>query len=381
MDYPFPSMASAFAAKRLLSAAFAVALLSAGCSSSDSAPPQTVEGVNPAPEGEPWKTLDEWQLFTDAAEQEPEERVIPYDVNSPLYADYASKYRFLYVPDGKKIGYADTAVWELPVGSILVKTFSYFADVRDPSSDERLLETRLLIHQTDGWKPHTYLWNESQTEATLKTGGTDLDVTFIDESGTERTNSYSVPSENDCRSCHGKLGQTDTLGGRTRQLDRDHDYGDGPVNQIDHLAELGLLDDAPAPGEDRQRLEDPFGDAPVWDRARSYLDSNCAHCHQTGNAQAAQSGLFLDYDSTDPALGDPAGIGVCKQPASAGGATCGYSFDIVPGKPDESIYICRMESTNPKYKMPTVGRNLVHTEGVALMRDWIASMPGDCGGN
>lgn len=385
MDYPFPSTASASAVDRrprsrlaLLSFALLAACSSGGARSPDSG--EASAGVTPAPEDEPWKTLEEWHLFDDARKQSPGTRVVPYDVNSPLYADYAQKHRFLYVPPGERIGYSDTDVWAFPVGTILVKTFSYLADARDPSSAERLLETRLLIHQSTGWKPHTYVWDEEQTEATLRTGGADLDTTFVDPSGEGRTNAYSVPSENDCRSCHGKLGQTDTLGGRTRQLDRDNDYGDGPENQLDHLADLGLFDAAPAPAEGRTRLVDPFGDAPLYDRARSYFDGNCAHCHRAGNSQGSQSGLFLDFESTDPAEGRLARIGVCKQPASAGGATCGYSFDIVPGKPEESIYVCRMESTDAKYKMPTVGRNLVHTEGVALVQDWIASLPGDCGG-
>jgi hypothetical protein len=102
--YQFPSMASAFVVERLFAASFA-ALLSFGCSSGDGIPPPAT-GITPAPEDEPWPTLEDWHLFVDAPTQLPGEDVIPYDVNSPLYADYASKYRFLHVPAGKHIGYA-----------------------------------------------------------------------------------------------------------------------------------------------------------------------------------------------------------------------------------------------------------------------------------
>lgn len=339
----------------------------------------TVTGVTPAPEGAPYPTLAEWHLFTEPVKQIPSPRVVPYDVISPLFADYAAKYRFIYVPEGKKITYSATAKWSFPAGTILVKTFSYLADARDPASGERLLETRLLIHESAGWTPHTYVWDDAQSTATLKVGGDTIQSHFIDASGRTLDNAYIVPSENDCRTCHGRLGQTDTLGGRTRQLDRDHDYGSGAENQIDHLAALGMLDGAPEVGSSRVHLVDPFGTAPLTDRVRAYFDGNCSHCHQPGEYAASSTGFWLDYDSTDPS--EPtAHWGVCKQPTAAGGATCGRQFDVVPGAPDDSILICRLESTLAKVRMPTVGRNLVHAEGVELVRQWITAMPGSCGG-
>jgi uncharacterized repeat protein (TIGR03806 family) len=350
-----------------------------GGNHSDAHSPDAGSGVTPAPEGDPFTTLAEWHLFEDAAKQRPSDGVVPYDVVSQLYADYAAKRRFIYVPAGKKIGYSPTEKWALPVGTILVKTFSYLADARDPSKGERLLETRLLIHETDGWAPHTYVWDAAQTTATMKVGGAVIDSQFVDPSGTNRTNGYIVPSENDCRGCHGRLGETDTLGGRTRQFDRDNEYGSGPENQIDHLAKLGLFDTAPDPAASRVHLVDPFGSAPISERARSYLDGNCAHCHVPGTAQGSSSGLWLDWDSTGPTAAKNH-WGYCKdRPSAAGGGTCGLLFDIVPGKPGESILICRVNSTQTKEKMPTVGRNLVHTEGVNLLRDWISSLQGSCG--
>ena len=38
----------------------------------------------------------------------------------------------------------------------------------------------------------------------------------------------------------------------------------------------------------------------------------------------------------------------------------------------------RIESTEPEIKMPELGRNLVYAEGAALIRAWIAAMPGAC---
>lgn len=395
MAYPYPSMASLSAADpRARAVALFGVLALAACSSDHTAgrkvssndagtsrdgAPGVDGGVTPAPEGSPYQTLAEWHLFTDAKAQTPAEGIVPYQVISQLFADYAYKRRFIYVPEGKRIGYSPTDTWSLPVGTILVKTFSYLTDGQDPKNGERLLETRLLIHESSGWAPHTYVWNEGQTTAALTTGGTTIDSQVVTTSGDHLTDSYIVPSENDCRTCHGRLGHTDTLGGRTRQLDRDNDYGNGPENQIDHLEKLGLLDTPPEPASSRVHLVDPFGTAPLSDRVRSYLDGNCAHCHQPGSSAGSASGFWVDYPSTDPNVTQNAHWGMCKQPTSASGSTCGLRFDIVPGKPDESIIVCRMESTLARARMPPIGRNLIHTEGVALVREWISGMPAGCG--
>jgi uncharacterized repeat protein (TIGR03806 family) len=341
--------------------------------------PEASVDPTPAPEGEPYETLAEWHLFTNPVRQVPATGVVPYEVISQLFADYASKRRFIFVPAGQKIAYSATDKWGFPVGTILVKTFSYLADARDPSKGERLLETRLLIHESNGWVPHTYVWNAEQTQAMLDTAGDVIDSRFIDSAGKTVTDAYTVPSENDCRTCHGKLGYTDTLGGRTLELDRDNDYGKGPENQIDHLTKLGLFDVTPPAAARRTHLVDPFGTAPLFDRVRSYFDGNCSQCHQPGNSPGSLSGLWLDYASTDPTSQAKVNWGFCKQPASAGGATCGRQFDVVPGKPDDSIMICRMESQLAKVKMPPVGRNLVHAEAVGLLREWIMALPGACG--
>ena len=54
-------------------------------------------------------------------------------------------------------------------------------------------------------------------------------------------------------------------------------------------------------------------------------------------------------------------------------------YDIVPGAPDQSILLFRMDNVEPDQMMPEVGRSTIHTEGIALIRAWIESLPGDCG--
>lgn len=353
-------------------------LVGVACSSGDSPEPEPEPEVvvTPAPAGEPWETLDEWGLFDDPVAQDPSSTVEPYDVISPLFSDYTTKRRFAWIPEGTKITYRDDDVWGLPVGTILVKTFSYPTDLRDLSLGERMLETRLLVREDETtWGAHTYVWNEEQTQAVRKVAGDVIPSSWIAEDGEPRTNDYIVPNTNECEDCHGNKaeGQLDALGLRTRQLDREGADGN---NQIDRLDGLGWFSSAPTQAAERERLVDPFGDAPLTDRVRAYLDSNCGHCHTEGGT-ASESALLLSYDFTDPSL-DAGNWGVCKTPTSAGGATCGHTFDIVPGDPDNSIFICRLTSTDPEVRMPPLVSRVPHEEGIALVREWISGMSGDC---
>jgi hypothetical protein len=182
-----------------------------------------------------------------------------------------------------------------------------------------------------------------------------------------------VPNENECKTCHSKDHVFQPLGPRTRQLNRDHDYGTAsmadPENQIDHLQGLGWVDGDIPPAAERFTLVDPYGDAPIEQRARSYLDANCSHCHRPGG-EAGSTDLDLRAETKDPSL-----LGLCRTPVAAGPGSGGLLHDIVPGDPDASIMIFRMSSTEPKIKMPELPTQTSDADGVALIREWIASMP------
>ena len=63
-----------------------------------------------------------------------------------------------------------------------------------------------------------------------------------------------------------------------------------------------------------------------------------------------------------------------KSTVAAGRGAGENLFDIVPGKPDQSILTFRMQTNDPGIAMPELGREQVHAEGVALIRDWISNM-------
>jgi uncharacterized repeat protein (TIGR03806 family) len=315
------------------------------------------------PEGVP-DELSAWGLFTDGAAQTPAAGVVPYDLNAPLFSDYAAKHRFIRLPQGGKITVGAGGRWEFPVGTVLVKTFAFAADLRDPAAGERLIETRLLVHESAGWEAYVYQWNDAETEAVLTQVGARVPVSWIDESGAEKSITYRVPNRVQCENCHGGTGPSHPLGPRTQQLER---HG-----QIDDFIARGMFS---APPADRTAFPDPEdASAPLEERARAYLDSNCAHCHREGGA-AQQSGLWLNRE-----ISEPIRLGICKPPVAAGRGTGGRRVGILPGQPDGSIVIYRVESEEAGVKMPELPAVLSHAEGVALLREWIAAMPADdCG--
>lgn len=368
-----------------------VSLMTIGCVSAttgitlEEEPPGPVP-VNAPPSDAPHELLSEWGLFTDLAALTPNTAVYEFAPASPLYADYTTQRRFVWIPDGTTVGYDDANQWDLPEGTILAKTFAYPLDVTTPSSGERKLETRLLLNLgTAGWKPYVYLWAQDQQDATREIAGETLVGDWKDDEGKALPFDYSVPNTNECAGCHGLRdadggsGLDSPLGMITAQLNTDFAFSDGTQNQVERFASMGWFTAAPELTSLPKPFADPFGSEPVIERVRSYFDSNCAHCHKD-DGLASSSSLWLDYGKTDPDSGNPTHWGVCKIPVSAGGGTCGLTYDVVPGNAEQSVLLCRVNSAIPKERMPAMGTRVPHAAWVALVRKWINAMPADdCG--
>jgi uncharacterized repeat protein (TIGR03806 family) len=335
--------------------------------------PPSATTVTPPPFGEPYDWLEDWNLFADLAKQTPAERVEPYDVVSPLFSDYTTKSRWVFVPEGERVAATLDDVWDFPVGTILVKSFGYAADLRAPSELVRLIETRLLWREPSGWSAHTYVYDESGGTAVRTVPGAFVPLEVVWSDGATRELRYHVPNTNECKDCHQASEVVRPLGPRTRQLDR---LGADGREQLERFDALGWFERAPERAPEAARLVDPFDDSnpDVSTRVRSYFDANCSHCHSPAG-MAASSGLFLDFLDTEPGVDDDANWGVCKIPTSAGGATCGNTFDVVPGDPDASVLVCRMTTLEIDMRMPPLASAVVHEEGLELVRAWIEAMP------
>lgn len=317
------------------------------------------------------------------------EGVVPYDLNTPLFSDYALKARAIYIPEGTTIDYVDNEVFDFPVGTVILKTFYFAEDAREPDVDHTLIETRVLILHEDGWQAYPYYWNEEQTAAVLVPSGKNVDIDLIDNRGEQRSAKYRVPSRNQCKSCHIRKDEDtgDTIGflpigPKARHINRDYVYADGEKNQLEYLEERGWLqgmpdiDDVPRAYDFSIVENDGVDslDADALEKAAvDYLDINCAHCHSPTGVQGVSSQFFLNHDYT----GNKLNRGICKQPGSAGNAAGGNTYDIVPGSAEESILYYRMHTEVRGHMMPVLARSLEHTDGTDLVKRWIDEMPID----
>ena len=352
---------------RAFRAALSVLLLLATTLPLPAAEPAAYVDVEAPPE----KYLSAYHLFLDAAQQIPNDGVVPYDLNTPHFADYAALHRFLWLPDGTQCEYGPHGEIEFPQGAVLVISMGYPRDLRDPNSPQHIVETRLWMHRSTGWGGAQYAWNDDTTEATLSLAGEKIDVSWIHTDGQPHEHTFRIPNRIQCKQCHALENVLRPLGPiHAKYVNKDYHYATGLQNQLKRWVEVGYLDRIPAEPDELPRMvvwNDPStGD--VESRARAYLDMNCSSCHQKGGI-GFTSGLDLRYEQQEPIK-----FGVYKAPVAAGRGAGNGRFVIEPGDPDRSILLYRLQSTDPGVRMPVVGRSIQHKEGVALIRQWIVEM-------
>ncbi|CAM3907120.1 SO2930 family diheme c-type cytochrome [Aquirufa aurantiipilula] len=313
--------------------------------------------------------LSDYGFFKgDLKDQHPQDGVIPYQLNSPLFSDYASKLRFVKLPEGTKVAYNADSVFQFPVGTAIIKTFYYPKDEANPLAGRRIMETRVLIRQEKSWVALPYIWDEAQTEATLEVAGGSSPVSWKDKQGILKQVNYQVPNMNQCKGCHERSGKMTPIGPSARQLHGDFPYTSGKQNQLDYWAKAGILTDLPNLQEVPALVNYTDESKSLDERAKAYLDINCAHCHNpTGPARS--SGLYLTWDTKDKTA-----YGFMKTPVAAGRGSGNLKYDIVAGKAKESILAYRMDSVDPGIMMPELGRKMKHQEGIKLIQDWINSL-------
>lgn len=289
--------------------------------------------------------LSDYNFFTDAAATRPGIGVIAYRLNTPLWSDGAEKSRFLYLPPRGQAAANGDGLLGLPVGAALIKHFAFAG---------KLIETRVLLHRAAGWVALPYVWNAEQTEARLALAGKRIEL--VTPAG--QAISYAVPNKNQCKDCHSQDGVVIPIGPKAYNLSPQWLAG---------LEKRGWIDRVPKVSR-RIPLWEDRAKAPVADAARGYLDANCAHCHNPQGA-ASNSGLYLGWQ-----VSDPMALGVNKRPVAAGRGVGPHEFAIVPGKPDQSILLYRMASTEGGVAMPELGRETRDPAGETVVRAWIAGM-------
>ena len=311
--------------------------------------------------------LSDWGIFEGKmAELKPKTGVIPYALNTPLYSDYAEKSRFIRMPQGANVAYSTDGVLDFPSGTLIVKSFYYPANMQHPEDGKNIIETRLLTKEGDNWKPLTYVWNDDQTDAVLDIAGDEKQVKFIDKDGAQKNVRYVIPNQNQCKGCHNVNDKISPIGPSVSQMNGDLNYPEGKQNQIEHWKNSGLMSNVPEHNAiPRTAVWNDPSTGDINARARAYLAINCAHCHRK-EGPAQTSGLYLTENEKEAMA-----FGINKTPIAAGNGSGGRLYDITPGDANASILWYRMQTSEPGERMPELGRNLLHKEGIALIKDWI----------
>ncbi len=338
---------------------------------------QNVDG-NP----EPPALLSQTGAFTDLASLTPHAGLIPYTPGSPLWSDRAVKRRWVALPndqgipgefdlDEEKMVFSADGNWTFPIGTVFVKHFELPTDERDPENNLIRLETRFLVlGEDDVYFAFTYRWRPDGSDADLLSDGESGTFEVINTVGQVTQQTWDYPSRQNCMECH----QPDVrpvLGFRTSQLNNTITYpGAGSANQLVTLQALNAFIEpsieVSAISSFRKSVDILDVASTLDHRVRSYLDVNCAMCHQPG-AEAGRA----EFDAR---LQIPLNLtGMIDGIAQSGDLGIAGARVIVPGDPDRSVLYVR-DRILGNNQMPPIARNVVHGVYVEELRAWIQQL-------
>lgn len=265
------------------------------------------------------------------------------ELSSVLFTDYAQKQRLIKLPIGTEVNVLNDNSLFFPNGTILTKTFYYYIDERDISLGKNIIETRLLIKENEKWNAATYLWNESQTDATLILTGTSKQISWINSMGNNRSTNYLIPTENECMTCHQSNSSMTPIGPTAINLNKLVSRNGTEINQLEHLQEVSILNNFSI--HEIPTIAD-YKDlsASLSDRGRAYLSINCAHCH---NPNAWNIPAEKDFDFRFETSLQESGI--------------------LNGKE-------RIKRNMINQEMPFIGTTLLDQEGLTLMLEYLDSL-------
>ncbi|WP_288132490.1 PQQ-dependent sugar dehydrogenase [Microbulbifer sp.] len=291
--------------------------------------------------------LSQTGIFSDLENLTPVSGVLEYSLNTEGWFDGAGVRHFIALPNDTQINFDDIDNWDLPVGTVLVKHQS----IATLENLNKPFTTSVLFRQDSGkWQAANYYWNSTGEDADLVT-----ETMTVMDGGIENRE-RAVQSAADCGSCHIGSGSREPLAVHTRQLNRDFQYGESPqsiANQLDVFNNIQLFaGDIGAAQNHGQFVAANDETADLNTRARSYLDTNCSHCHASG---------FMDLRYDTP-LEETRLLGV----ETVAGTARLRPFDHA----NSLIYIYQTTDNN---RMPK-GTRYTNPVAEALFRDWIEAV-------
>jgi hypothetical protein len=293
----------------------------------------------------PYK-LSQTGIFKSLRKLEPIERAIRYEPEWPLWTNGSAKYRWLLLPDGKKIDNSERASWVFPEGTLFWKTFGY-PDGGFPAR----VETRILRKARAGWEYHVYQWWDGDADLLPL----ERRVRVQAATGDGNKLAHEIPSRFDCRTCH-ESNLTPVIGFDELRLNT----SDAGGSQLAQLEAAGLFaHPLPAQPESVAHSDE------LTRQVLGYLHGNCAHCHNQG----ASSMSTLDL-SHKHALANIAGVATEATGQAAG-------IRVQPGAPEQSILYLAFSAAQgvaDLEPMPPIGVQLRDEQTIELLRDWIVAL-------
>lgn len=285
-----------------------------------------------------------------------------FEPKYPLWADGATKDRYVYVPKCETIDTSDMDHWKFPVGTRFWKTFTAKSTV---GAIDTVVETRLMHRFGPGvldWTYATYQWDVNKP-------GDPAAATLVADTGLPNANgtSHDIPSIGQCKQCHNGL-EEKVLGFGAFQLSHDTTGADLTIKQ---LSELGWLT-TPAP----DGFEVPG--TPVEQAALGYMHGNCGSCHSEKTPIPAGSPQLLRLMVAQSTIANTDAVKTTVDiPVLSGNAAIAGMDRIEPTDPDHSALLIRMaQRTAAGLQMPPLGTKVADTDGgVKAVTDWINSLP------
>jgi uncharacterized repeat protein (TIGR03806 family) len=328
-----------------------LALITVSCKSDDNGFTQ-IDDVDPGPVAPlTFETnLSGMGIFSgELSNLTPETNVHLYDLNSRLFTDYAHKQRLIRMPEGEAMQYNGNSLFPIyPDNTIITKTFYYYEDESIPTSNKIIIETRVLIKTEGTWKLGNYIWNNDMTDAVYSNDGSLVPISYLDTEGITQEVQYQIPSSVDCITCHHNYEDILPIGPKLRAMNFNPNNEETSINQLQHFINIGLLEGVSnisdiailADWKDEVNFD-------ILDRGRSYIDINCAHCHQPGGY--VPTGFLLDFrlETEFSETGIYARRGQIED---------------------------RTQSITPDYLMPLIGRSIVDEEGVAMLLEYLEAI-------
>jgi uncharacterized repeat protein (TIGR03806 family) len=306
-------------------------------------------------------TLSGTGLFSDTAALTPAPFLIDYTVNAPFWSDGSTKRRWFVLPNNQTIGFAADGAWSFPVGTITVKHF----ELPLAAGGTTRVETRVMVHRTDGWIGFTYRWRANQQDADLITNGASASYETINPAtNTPVTLTWNFPSQAQCLNCHTQATGR-VLGLNTLQFNGNHTYAatGRSDNQLRTLNHIGVFSQDIGAASQYGAQPNPADASAALDaRARSYLETNCSICHRPNGPTPVN----MDLRYTTP-LADTRLVGVANEGSVSG-------VRIVAGNHANSLLWQRASSSDSNVRMPPLSVSMLDEQALQLLAGWIDSL-------